>query len=138
MSLNFRPLPLSTRQISRVRRIFENILLAGSCIRFTYCTDTTCIIPEAQKQRSGNQKNRHLRPKPSMILADIYHDLDKLDVCSLISTTSRRQKAIINRLQNQYQLTQKMNFTTLHPFQKNENSKQEFLWISFLKSIFQL
>ena len=45
-------------------------------------------------------------------ITDIYHDSDKLDVCSLISTTSRRQKAIISRLQNQYQLTQKMNFTT--------------------------
>ena len=47
------------------------------------------------------QKYRHLP-----------YDSDKLDVCSLISTTSRRQKAIISRLQNQYQLTQKMNFTT--------------------------
>ena len=30
-SWNFRPPPLSTRHISRVRRNFENILLAGSC-----------------------------------------------------------------------------------------------------------
>ena len=37
-------------------------------IRFTYCTDTTCTTLEAQKQHSGNQKNRRIRPKPSMIL----------------------------------------------------------------------
>ena len=38
-------------------------------IRFTYCTDTTCTTLEAQKQRSGNQKNRRIRHKPSMILS---------------------------------------------------------------------
>ena len=27
---------------------------------------------EAQKQRSGNQKNRRIRPKPSMILKHVY------------------------------------------------------------------
>ena len=37
-------------------------------MRFTACTDTTCTTLEAQKQRSGNQKNRRIRPKPSMIL----------------------------------------------------------------------
>ena len=36
-------------------------------IRFIYCTDTTCITPEAEKQRS--QESRHIRPKPSMILS---------------------------------------------------------------------
>ena len=57
LSWNFRPPPLSIR----VLRNFENILLAGFGIRFTYWPDTTCATPEAQKQRSGNQKNRRIQ-----------------------------------------------------------------------------
>ena len=62
-------------------------------------------------------------------ITDIYHDSDKLDVCSLISTTSRRQKAIISSLQNQNQLTQKMNFTT-QEMQRSDIINEPWLGIS--------
>ena len=42
--------------------------MLARAIRFTYCTDTMCTTLEAQKQRAGNQKNRRIRPKPSMLL----------------------------------------------------------------------
>ena len=44
-------------------------------IRFTYCTDTRCTTLEAQKQRSGNQKNRRIRSKPSMFLSKILYQI---------------------------------------------------------------
>ena len=59
-------LPAITLECVGILKIFCYQALA---IRFTYCNDTTCITPDAQKQRSGNQKNRHIRPKPSMILS---------------------------------------------------------------------
>ena len=34
----------------------------------TYFDQFTCMTPESQKQSSGNQKNRRIRPKPPMIL----------------------------------------------------------------------
>ena len=60
-------LPAITLKYVEILKIFCKLALA---IRFTYCNDTTCITLEAQKQRSGNQKNRRIRPKPSMILCN--------------------------------------------------------------------
>ena len=58
-------LPITSIECVGILKIFCYLALA---IRFTYCTDTTCITPEAQTQSSGNQKNRRIRPKLSMIL----------------------------------------------------------------------
>ena len=61
--------PAITLECVGILKIF---CLLALVIRFTFCTDTTCTTLEAQKQRSGNQKSRRIRPKPSMILYQFF------------------------------------------------------------------
>ena len=72
-------------------------------IKFTYCTDTTCTTPEAQIQRSWNQKNRRIRPKPSM-----FHITGVLLIKFLITT---RYMYIIIRMNKRYKIKINTAFT---------------------------
>ena len=57
MKLQTTPPPLSSRHINlECVRILKIVFYVAFAIRFTYCTDTTCITQEAKKQRSGAYK----------------------------------------------------------------------------------
>ena len=72
-----------------MRRHFETFSWLALAIRVTYCTDTTCTALEAQKQRSGNQKKRRIRPLPSMILSLLaYAD----DICLVANSEDNLQQ----------------------------------------------
>ena len=77
-------LPAIILECVGILKIFCSLALA---IRFTYCTDTTCTTLEAPNQRSWNQKNRRIRPKPSMILLLLLHKCVLLKDNNAVSLT---------------------------------------------------
>ena len=58
------PLPVQSAISLECVGILKKKIWLAFTITFTYCTDTICISSEAQKQRSGSQKNRRIRLKP--------------------------------------------------------------------------
>ena len=60
-------LPIQPAIFFEMVEILNIFLKQGLDIGFTYCNETTRIMPEAQEPRSEGKKNSCIRLKPSMI-----------------------------------------------------------------------